>query len=172
MGLDKLSQGFQLPDGSIVQVNIMDTAGQERYDSLNSSYYKNADCCILVYDITNRKTFDKITNYYISKIKENSKNIKKVILLGNKTDLKDKRIVSMEEGTNLALKNGFIFMESSCKDNYNVADAFSTLIMMTNTEMKINEEKTNTPITPMAKIEKNSNKKIINKKKNKCFSFN
>ena len=94
MGLDKLSQGFQLPDGSIVQVNIMDTAGQERYDSLNSSYYKNADCCILVYDITNRKTFDKITNYYISKIKENSKNIKKKLYV-NEIELKD--IITSEE---------------------------------------------------------------------------
>lgn len=136
IGVDNLSQIFQLPDGSIAKVNIMDTAGQERYDSINTNYYRNANCCLLVYDITSRKTFDKIKNYYVSQIKQYGNNIKKIILLGNKTDLKNNREITREEGLKLANENNYIFKETSCKTNYNVADSFTTLIIMTNTELK------------------------------------
>ena len=168
IGIDSLIQVCQLPDGSIITVKIMDTAGQERYDSVSSSYYKKADCCLLVYDITDYSSFDKIKNYYIPKIKENGQSTKKVILLGNKTDLEDKRIISLTDGASLAEKNGFIFKETSCKDNYNVADAFSTLIIMTNTELNKNknEKGINTKIT------KDDNKHVNKKKKKrkfKCF---
>lgn len=114
----------------------MDTGGQERFNSIVSNYYKIADCCLLVYDITNKNSFDRIKNYYIGQLKEHSSKIVKVILLGNKTDLKDQRQISSKEGAELAEKNGFIFMESSCVDNYNVSNAFETLIQITNTELK------------------------------------
>ena len=127
--------GFRLSDGEIVNVRIMDTCGQERYDALFSNYYKDADCCLLVYDITSEKSFDKIKKYYIGKIKENCKNIIKVILLGNKADLKEGRKISKDDGAKLVEENGYIFMETSCKDNYNVSDAFATLIEMTNKDL-------------------------------------
>lgn len=114
----------------------MDTGGQERFNCIIKNYYRLADCCLLVYDITSKRTFDKINNYYIGQLNENTDSIKKVILLGNKTDLKDKRQISTEEGLKLAEKNGYIFMESSCVDNYNVSSAFETLIEMTNAELK------------------------------------
>ncbi len=113
----------------------MDTCGQERFESLISIYYKEADCCLLVYDISSEKSFEKIKKHYIKKIKDNCNNIKKVVLLGNKTDLENERKISKEEGVKLALNNGYIFMETSCKDNYNVSDAFTTLIEMTNREI-------------------------------------
>ena len=113
----------------------MDTSGQERFDAINYSYYKDADCCLLVYDITQRKSFEKIKDYYIPKLKDYCKVIIKVALLGNKTDLKDQRQITHEEGLALSQEKGFIFMESSCKDNYNVSDAFATLIEMTNKDM-------------------------------------
>ena len=114
----------------------MDTAGQERYNSLNESYYKQADCCLLMYDITSRDSFEKIEDYYIGNIKSNCRKDIKVILLGNKTDLEEDRKVSQDEGKNLAKDNDYIFMESSCKDNYNVSDAFTALVEMTNREPK------------------------------------
>ena len=116
----------------------MDTGGQERFNSITSNYYKIADCCLLVYDITDKISFEKIQNYYISELEKNGGNIRKIILLGNKSDLKEERKVNSEEGSKLAKKYGFIFMESSCKDNYNVSNAFETLIDMTNTELKKN----------------------------------
>ena len=127
----------------------MDTCGQERYESISSIYYKEADCCLLVYDISLEKSFEKIKKHYIKKIKDNCNNIKKVILLGNKTDLENERKISKEEGVKLAQKHGFIFMETSCMDNYNVSDAFTTLIEMTNREILKNG--------------KNSSFRIINK---------
>ena len=110
----------------------MDTVGQEKYNALNENFYKQANCCLLVYDITNKESFNKIKNYYVNKIKENCKSIVKVVLLGNKTDLNDKREVSDKDSHDLALQNEYIFMESSCKNNYNVSDAFTALVEMTN----------------------------------------
>ena len=134
-GLDDRFKGYRLSDGSVVKVRIMDTGGQERFNSIVEKYYRDADCCLLVYDITSEKSFEKIKNYYIEKIKENCKSIIKVLLLGNKTDLKEERKISQKDGADLAQKNGYYFMESSCKDNYNVSDAFTTLIEMTNNEL-------------------------------------
>ena len=114
----------------------MDTAGQERFKSINTSYYRKADCCLLVYDISDKYSFDQLKDYFIETIKEKCKKNIQIILLGNKTDLEDKRQVSSEEGANLALVNNYIFLETSCLKNKNVADAFETLIEITNREAK------------------------------------
>ena len=114
----------------------MDTAGQERFKSINTSYYRKADCCLLVYDISDKYSFDQLKDYFIETIKEKCKKNIQIILLGNKTDLEDKRQVSAEEGANLALVNNYIFLETSCLKNKNVADAFETLIEITNREAK------------------------------------
>ena len=140
----------------------MDTVGQEKYNAINESYYKQADCCLLVYDITNRESFDKVKKYYVEKIKEYRNNILKVVLLGNKADLKDKRQVDDTEGADLALENEYTFMESSCLDNYNVSDAFTTLVEMTNTELKKGMNKTK---SFFLKTEKKAH---IKKKRNCC----
>ena len=149
-------------DGTIINLRIRDTAGQERFSAINENYYKKADCCLLVYDITSKDSFNRLKEYFIPKLKENCKPNIKVVLLGNKTDKKDKRKVSEEEGINLALKYGFNFMESSCKDDYNVSDAFTALVEMTNNEI----QKTNNNVNI------NLNKKDYGnnqqKKANKC----
>ena len=113
----------------------MDTCGQEHFDSQNRLYYRRADCCLLVYDITNKESFNDIINFYIKEINDYCIEDIKVILLGNKTDLKNERKISTKEGTKLAAKHKFYFMETSCEENYNVADAFETIIIMTNNEM-------------------------------------
>ena len=123
----------------------MDTAGQEKFSSINDTYYKIAECCLLVYDITKKDSFDKIREDYIPKIKEKSYKDIKIILLGNKADLKEEREVEDKEGSKLAEENGYIFMESSCKDNYNVSDAFTALVEMTNNE--INKRNNNNSIS-------------------------
>ena len=139
----------------------MDTAGQEVFNAINENYYQQADCCLLVYAINSMKSFEKVKDYYVVKIKEKCKKDLKVVLLGNKTDLENEREVSKEDGRDLALANGYIFMESSCKDNYNVSDAFTALVEMTNTELKKNMTKAET-----FKIKKG--KKVNNNDNNKC----
>ena len=140
VGFNEEVVNLQLSDGSLVNCRISDTAGQEKYRSLGKKYYNSADCCLLVYDITSKKSLEEIKKFYIKEINENCKKDIKVILLGNKTDLEGikNREVSPEEGANLALENGYIFMESSCAHNTNVADAFVTLIEKTNIEMRKN----------------------------------
>ena len=130
-----------MKDGSIVKVHLLDTSGQEIYKSINETYYKKADCCLLVYDITNRKSFDECKDYYNKNLIEKCKKDVKVILLGNKTDLEDQRVISPEEGAGLALENDYIFMETSCLKNSNVASAFETLIELTNIEEKRKQNK-------------------------------
>jgi len=122
---------FQLSDGSLVNVNIVDTAGQEKYKSLNSQYYKKADGCLLVYDITKRQTFEEIKNYFYEQMQEKCKKDIKVIFLGNKTDLEQDREVSTEEGSNFASDKEFMFLETSCLQNKFVSDGFETLIELT-----------------------------------------
>ena len=121
----------------------MDTAGQERFKSINTSYYRRADCCLLVYDITDRLSFEEIQNYFSETIKEKCKANIPIILLGNKTDLENERKVQSVEGANFSLKNNYIFMETSCFKNSNVSDAFETLKEITNRETLENKNKKN-----------------------------
>ena len=100
------------------------------------SYYRKADCCVLVYDITNRKSFIECKDYYNQKLMEKCKKNIQVILLGNKSDREKDRKVLPEEGAGFALENNYIFMETSCVRNDNVANAFEALIELTNIEAK------------------------------------
>ena len=112
----------------------------------------------MVYDITNRESFEECKNYYNIKLKEKCKKDIKVILLGNKTDLEDQRKVSSEEGAGFSLENDYIFMETSCLQNKNVASAFETLIELTNREEQKKQVK-----------KKNFQLKEEKSKKNKCL---
>ena len=70
-GVDHFYRIFQLSDGSIINCQIYDTAGQEQYFSITKSYFKKADAALLVYDISNKDSFEKIKNDYVKAIKEN-----------------------------------------------------------------------------------------------------
>lgn len=130
---------------------------------MSDSYYSKANCCLLVYDIAKRETFEEIKEYYNPNIKTNCRKNIKVILLGNKADLEEKREIPSEEACEFALKNNYIFMESSCLKNTNVANAFETLIELTNRESKLSGK---------SSIIKISKEKYQDKKKpkdgNKC----
>ena len=135
LAIDFISKTFQLSDGSVINCLIYDTAGQERYNAINESYFKKADAALLIYDISERKSFDVIKEYYCIKIKEYCKKNIPIILLGNKTDKADKRKVETEEGIQLALQEKYKFKETSCLKNENVADAFEALIELWNFEV-------------------------------------
>ena len=140
----------------------MDTSGQERYKSLNEHYYKKADACLLVYDISDKKTFEEC-QYYTKQIKERCKRDIKVILLGNKTDLKDNREVSSELGAKFATENEYTFMETSCLNNKNVADAFTTLIEDTNMDNRQRIQRTSSRVILTTKGHK-SKENVFGKK--------
>ena len=149
---------YKLADGAVINVHIWDTCGQERFNSIWEKYYKRADGILLVFDITNKPSFNKIKNFYVQKIKDNCKLNIPIILLGNKTDLIDEREVSQEEGINLAVNEEYIYKETSCLLNENVADAFETIIEMWN----INNKKINQTPTP---IKRSKSKESMEKDK-------
>jgi small GTP-binding protein len=154
MALDFYSKTFQLSDGSVVNVFIYDTCGQEKYNAINKSYYHKADAILLVYDISNKKSFNTIKKFYCQKIKEFCKKNIPIILLGNKADLPN-REVQTEEGIALALQEKYKFKETSCVKNENVADAFEALIEMWNIERSHNIENENLSLED----DKNANNK-------------
>ena len=133
-GVDFFIKTFQLSDGSIVNCLIYDTGGQEKFKSINSQYYRKANAILLLYDITKKDSFDEIKDYYSKEIRERcNKNIP-VVLIGNKLDLENEREVSQEEAIILAKQENYVFRETSCKTNQNVANAFEALIELWNNE--------------------------------------
>ena len=133
----------KLSDNSILNSVIIDTPGQAGYRSLTENYYKKADCCILVYDITNRWDFDDIENYYIETIKQKCKENVIVILVGNKIDLEKTREISYNEGAQLAFLNNYLFIETSCLENKNVSKVFEKIFGIGRFFYKNNEENLN-----------------------------
>ena len=114
-------------ENNIVKVQIWDTAGQERYRSITNAYYKGAKGSLLIYDITNKKSFENIEKW-ISDLKANTGDNISMILLGNKTDLEEKRAVSIDEGKNKAEFYNITFMETSAFNGNNIQEAFNELI--------------------------------------------
>ena len=105
------------------EFNLYDTAGQEKFMSMASSYFKKTDCAFFVYQITNRESFENINNW-IATCNSNASRKVLMALIGNKCDLEEERKVSTEEGKNLAKKYGIPFYETSAKTGENVQEAF------------------------------------------------
>eukprot|EP01033_Poteriospumella_lacustris_P012339 gene12340-8826_t len=112
-----------------VKFNIWDTAGQEKYRSLASLYYRGVDCAILVYDITNRASFEAVQNYWVHELRHQCSEYGGLVLViaGNKSDLTDKRQVSEQEGRDLAQEYSALFFETSAKKDENVTELFAAL---------------------------------------------
>ena len=136
-------------DGKKIKMQIWDTAGQERFKNIIASYYRGAHGILLLYDVTDRESFKNLSNWLIEIEKNANKNVLKV-LIGNKTDLEDKRIISYNQGKEFADTYGLKYVETSAKKNLNVTEAFETLgreIMAANVDKKITKQKQNKTIT-------------------------
>lgn len=103
-----------------------DTAGQERFKTITTAYYRGAMGIVLVYDITDEKSFENIQNW-MKGIKENASAGVRRMLLGNKCDIEAKRKVSNEMGEKLAKEHGIRFFETSAKSSINVDESFAAL---------------------------------------------
>ena len=114
----------------MVKIQIWDTAGQDRFRSITKNYYKGAHGIILLYDITNKKTFDNVRNW-INQIKEEVSERVSIILVGNKIDDEEKRVVKKEEGENIAKEFGLMFFECSAKTGVNIDTTFNELVKKT-----------------------------------------
>eukprot|EP01084_Bolivina_argentea_P013874 25995_1 len=117
-------------DDSIITLQIWDTAGQERFQSLGNAFYRGADACVLVYDITSKQTFQKITSWkdnFLNQANPENKDEFPFLLLGNKSDKKQQRQVNEQEGRQYSQQNNMIFYETSALDGTNVDTAISNI---------------------------------------------
>ena len=153
-------------EGKNVKLQIWDTAGQERFKNITASYYRGGNGILVVYDITDRESFNNLNSWLIEIEKSANKNVYK-ILIGNKCDLEEKRAVTYQEGKDLADSNGMKFIETSAKTCQQVNEAFETL---TQEIIKLNASKDKVLQEPKKKekVLLSNNATDISKKKNCC----
>jgi len=112
--------------GKMCTLQVWDTAGQERFRTITSAYYRGAHGIALVYDVTSRESFDNMT-YWLKHMQKYANADVCKILVGNKTDLLDKRVVPTSEGQQLASRSNCEFYETSAKTGEGVEHAFMEL---------------------------------------------
>ena len=112
--------------GKKIKLQIWDTAGQERFHTITTSYYRGAMGIMLVYDITNQKSFENIAKW-LRNIDEHANEDVEKMILGNKCDMEDSRVVAKERGEAIAVEHGIKFLETSAKNNVNIERAFHEL---------------------------------------------
>ena len=127
IGVEFATKTVQIDDNRLVKAQIWDTAGQERYRSIASSYYRGAVGALLVYDITDRDSFNHVP-MWLKEVEENAEKDCLIMLVGNKMDLTEERSVFVRDGRSFARKNGLAFIETSALDSTGVDTAFQRIL--------------------------------------------
>ena len=113
-------------------LQIWDTAGQERFQSLSSAFYRGAEACCLVFDLTNKDSFENMLNWkqvFLSKSTPKEAETFPFMVLGNKSDLEEERRISNFDAKKFCQQNGsMLYFETSAKNGNNVEGAFRDLI--------------------------------------------
>ena len=142
IGIDFKSKTLQIGNHE-VRLKIWDTAGQERFRNITSQYYKGAEGIILVFDLTKKESFDKI-NDWMKQIKLNTQSDEiAIVLLGNKKDIVNERVITFEEGKERGEEYGIKFFETSALDGSGIENAFQSLSEEIMKKKKIDYEKNN-----------------------------
>ncbi len=131
IGADFLTKEIEIDDRSIT-MQLWDTAGQERFQSLGVAFYRGADCCVLVYDVNNQKSFDSLNSwkdeFLIQSNPRDPENFP-FIILGNKIDIEEnKRVVNLKRAQTYCQQLGDVpYFETSAKEAINVNQAFEVI---------------------------------------------
>ncbi|KAJ8367588.1 hypothetical protein AAFF_G00314770, partial [Aldrovandia affinis] len=128
VGVDFYARSLEIEPGVKIKLQLWDTAGQERFRSITTSYYRNSVGGLLVFDLTNRKTFEHVREWHreVSEYVQPHRMV--YVLVGHKSDLAGgERKVSRDEAERLAAALGARYVETSAKRNSNVERAFETL---------------------------------------------
>jgi small GTP-binding protein len=126
IGVEFFSNNYLIND-ILCKIDLWDTGGQERYKSITSAYYKGASGAIIVYDVTSSTTFNNVEKW-LQEIKERASRDIKIIMVGNKTDLENKRVISKEVSKNKAADLNIPVIETSALNASNVKEAFHLMI--------------------------------------------
>jgi len=127
IGLDYRLKTMILEDQKIVKVQLWDTAGQDKFRAITRNYYKGASGIILLFDVTNIKSFENIKKW-INEIKEEISEKVSIILIGNKIDNSNERKISKEQGEKLASEIGVKFFETSAKTGEGINECVFYLV--------------------------------------------
>ncbi|KTW26634.1 GTP-binding protein ypt1 [Pneumocystis carinii B80] len=125
IGVDFKIRTIEL-EGKTVKLQIWDTAGQERFRTITSSYYRGAHGIIIVYDVTDQDTFNNVKQWLQEIDRYASESVNK-LLIGNKSDMVDKKVVDPSQAKELADGLSIPFLETSAKSSINVEQAFITM---------------------------------------------
>lgn len=158
-----------------IKAQIWDTAGQERYRSITNSYYQGSKGVLIIFDLANIDSFNNI-NRWVNEYKMNSDSNSIMVLVGNKCDLIDQRVISKEMAETKAKQLSLAYFETSAKDNINVDLAFISLLeeITHKYQVILTEEKSENSLIDGLKIDietenclmNNSYKEYNNKKNN------
>jgi Ras-related protein Rab-1A len=134
IGVDFKLRTIELDDKTI-KLQLWDTAGQERFRTITSSYYRGAHGIIVVYDVTDMESFRNVQQW-LHEIDRYARDDVNKLLVGNKSDLTGKRVVTAEMGKELADSLGIEFLETSAKTSANVEQVFNDMAMQIKERMK------------------------------------
>jgi len=129
IGID-FRQKYLTVDNRNLKVQVWDTAGQERFRVIAKAYYRGSMGLLMVFDVTDRKSFDNVTGW-IKSVQETVVYLDKklqILLVGNKVDLKEKRVVTEQEAKDLAAKFGAQYIETSAKSETGVDQVFDVVL--------------------------------------------
>jgi small GTP-binding protein len=160
IGIDFKAKNIEV-FGQPVKLKVWDTAGQERFRQITQQYYKGADGIVLVYDVTEKETFDQVSEWIEEIYKHTNQDRIGIVLVANKIDLEPKK-VSTEEGSQLASKYKMKFFETSALLNKNIDESFHALTeeIMTKRGVEVDKLKETFEINRVpARNEKNEKKK-------------
>lgn len=115
-------------DDKVAHLDILDTAGQEEFSAMREQYMRTGEGFLLVFSVTDRASFDEISRFHTQILRVKDKDEFPMILVGNKSDLEDERLVSTAEGQEFARKLRIPYLESSAKQRINVDASFHDLV--------------------------------------------
>jgi len=151
-------------DGKTVKLQIWDTAGQERFRTITSSYYRGAHGIIVVYDVTDKVSFNNVKQWLGEIDRYACQSVNK-LLVGNKADLVEKKVVEYNEAKEFADSLGISFLETSAKSAHNVEEAFLTMTRQIKERVSRSHEG---PTKPNGSVNISTNSKKIPSQKKKC----
>ena len=163
IGVEFGAKNIRLND-QVYRIQIWDTAGQENFRSITRAYFKKCVCAIVVYDITSKESFEHIQNW-IDDVHEQSPKTVLIVLIGNKIDLEERRVISTDEGNDFATQNGLIFMETSAKSGVGVKEIFEKTAQEIAKKMEENYYDLNSDNCGITKGKTNSNINLKDKEK-------
>ncbi|KNC98585.1 Ras-like protein [Spizellomyces punctatus DAOM BR117] len=145
-------------DEEVALLDVLDTAGQEEYSAMREQYMRTGEGFLCVYSITSRNSFEEISTFYQQILRVKDKDYYPIIIVANKCDLESERVVSTQEGRDLARSFGCKFVETSAKQKINVDEAFYSLVREIRRFNRENDARGTSRNSPSGR----------KKKKNKC----